>query len=44
MKPNYQFEKRQRELDKVKKKAEKARKKAASEPATPAPSSAPDKS
>lgn len=29
MKPNYQFEKRQRELDKKKKKAEKAQKKQA---------------
>lgn len=39
LKPNYQFEKRQRELEKKKKKAEKAQKKAthSEEPATEAP-------
>lgn len=36
MKPNYQYEKRQRELEKMKKKAEKARKKTAGE-TPPAP-------
>jgi hypothetical protein len=35
-KPNYQFEKRQRELEKKRKKAEKANKKTAPQPATPA--------
>jgi hypothetical protein len=39
LKPNYQFEKRQRELEKKKKKAEKAQKKATptDEPVTEAP-------
>ena len=34
-KPNYQFEKRQRELEKKKKKAEKAQRKAATSEETP---------
>jgi len=38
-KPNYQFEKRQRELEKKRKKAEKAQRKAAS-PDAPPPSEA----
>jgi hypothetical protein len=37
MKPNYQYEKRQRELEKMKKKAEKARKKAPATETPPAP-------
>lgn len=36
MKPNYQYEKRQRELEKKKKKAEKALKKSANTEAPPA--------
>ncbi len=37
MKPNYQYEKRQRELEKKKKKAEKELRKAAGTEAPPAP-------
>ncbi len=36
MKPNYQYEKRQRELEKKKKKAEKEQRKGTSNPAPPA--------
>jgi hypothetical protein len=44
MKPNYQYEKRQRELEKMKKKAEKARKKAAGEtPPAPETGAPPEK-
>jgi hypothetical protein len=44
MKPNYQYEKRQRELEKMKKKAEKARKKAAGEtPLAPEADAPPEK-
>jgi len=40
LKPNYQYEKRQRELEKKKKKAEKEQKKAASTGTPPAPEAA----